>query len=1305
MKSKFILLSLLALLAAGQTAMAETVTYTISGTTEQNGSVNFTVTASSGDASGSASTTWASATATSASVSLPGSINLSFGTNKTSNGMAVKGFLQIEATSSSGGYITLSHASKYIYHVTLKDKDGGIIHEAWNMTKSYTYHFQTILLQTIVVEYATAIPFTDAVISGVDNSYVVSDTDVKPVPTVTWHGTTLTRDTHYTLSWNHSSSAGTATVNATGKGIFSSTSAASKDYTLVWATYTVHFDKNSDIASGSMSDQAFTYSTAQALTANAFTAPTGYIFTGWNTAANGSGDSYTDGQSVSNLTATNGATITLYAQWTDLWGISSGANGTQANPYVITTPAGLNYLASRVNGTDGHAAYNFSGKFFKLDADIAYDPNSLDANGENYTAIGTYQKYFSGSFNGYGHTISGIRINKDKTNNSNDNRYQGLFGAVSGSGTIQNVILNNARITGQNQLGGITGYIPSYHNYTIYNCLVLNTAIITSEMSDDVGVIGGSVGSGSTLNSSYYYNCTLTKGSNNPRTTNIGANNSDCDGARSVHALSLPANVTASGESVEINNAAYFAAGTTVTLSYSSSVPNGYTLSYSYNDGTDHAITGNTFTMPASDVTITATLTYEWTGNGTADNPYQITSYAGLKEFATIVNGTNPNACAELKYDIVCINNTGDANYAKDWVSIGNVSQPYTGTFDGQGYTITGLSTPTNNSSDYVGLFGYMGSGSVVKDVILENAAITGNKHVGVIAGYNNNGTLTHNYYVSCRANSATSNIGTGSGDCNGARGAYTITLTDGVTASGESVEINSATYFAAGTTVTLSYGGTDGIIARDVNNNFIPVTVVGGGVYTFTMPASAVTVSIGVLISYIDENGAEQMCIDYAVLTGEESTIGVDNETKWYVVSSDISFDHQITLFGDVRLILADDKTMAVTAENESGIKMNAKSDLTIYGQSGDTGSLEVTSNSNSIEARNITVNGGTVTATGDDYGIFSRGGTITGGTVTATGNTCGIYSENNNNVIINGGTVAAIATGTDGNGIYSHSTVIINGGSVTATGANCGISSGNSNVRIYGGNVTATGTNSCGISAERGYIELGWTNTSDSITATSYFSGYPVRVKSGQKLWSGQKDSNGDIVYPGDSGTYLQNKEIEDIAGQTLRPYFGTSTAELTLVQGSKDGVTAWWGTFYPGGNYYVLGEGAAAYTMDASHHLYRLGTDGRFIRKNIPVVIIATEATPVSPATSPATATIELYNIGPQGITNSTAINHAPGGNILQGSNSDIQVTDGQVDSQTPCVLSVVNGVVGFYPVANNYNGVIPANKAYYLTTTTP
>jgi uncharacterized repeat protein (TIGR02543 family) len=59
-----------------------------------------------------------------------------------------------------------------------------------------------------------------------------------------------------------------------------------------------------------MNNQDFTYGVAQNLTANTFT-KTGHIFSGWTDGTTG----YTDGQEVSNLTTTNGDTVTLTAQW------------------------------------------------------------------------------------------------------------------------------------------------------------------------------------------------------------------------------------------------------------------------------------------------------------------------------------------------------------------------------------------------------------------------------------------------------------------------------------------------------------------------------------------------------------------------------------------------------------------------------------------------------------------------------------------------------------------------------------------------------------------------------------------------------------------------------------------------------------------------------------------------------------------------------------------------------------------------------------------------------------------------------
>jgi len=80
--------------------------------------------------------------------------------------------------------------------------------------------------------------------------------------------------------------------------------------------YTVAYNKNG--GSGTMSNSSHTYDVSKALSANKFTR-TDYKFTGWNTKSDGSGTSYTDKQSVSNLTSTDGATVTLYAQWKSVY--------------------------------------------------------------------------------------------------------------------------------------------------------------------------------------------------------------------------------------------------------------------------------------------------------------------------------------------------------------------------------------------------------------------------------------------------------------------------------------------------------------------------------------------------------------------------------------------------------------------------------------------------------------------------------------------------------------------------------------------------------------------------------------------------------------------------------------------------------------------------------------------------------------------------------------------------------------------------------------------------------------------------
>ena len=117
-------------------------------------------------------------------------------------------------------------------------------------------------------------------------------------------------------------------------------------------------------------------------------------------------------------------------------------------------------------------------------------------------------------------------------------------------------------------------------------------------------------------------------------------------------------------------------------------------------------------------------------GKGTVDEPYQISNRAELYWFAGLVNGTLPdggekNLSANAILTANIIVNTGvlDANKnlvsksdLTEWKPIGARWSSYTGTFDGQGYTISGLYF-NNPTSSYVGLFGSIGANGKISNV------------------------------------------------------------------------------------------------------------------------------------------------------------------------------------------------------------------------------------------------------------------------------------------------------------------------------------------------------------------------------------------------------------------------------------------------------------------------------------------------------------------------------------------------------------------------------------------------------------
>jgi len=113
--------------------------------------------------------------------------------------------------------------------------------------------------------------------------------------------------------------------------------ATNQTHTASWNAITYDIVFNPNEGTGTIPNQTLTYDSPTNLTENTFTR-TGWTFAWWNTSADGSGTSYSNAQSVENLSTTQGDEITLYAQWTQ----------DDITPPTISNPQG-NTLSIRRN--------------------------------------------------------------------------------------------------------------------------------------------------------------------------------------------------------------------------------------------------------------------------------------------------------------------------------------------------------------------------------------------------------------------------------------------------------------------------------------------------------------------------------------------------------------------------------------------------------------------------------------------------------------------------------------------------------------------------------------------------------------------------------------------------------------------------------------------------------------------------------------------------------------------------------------------------------------------------------------------
>ncbi|WP_138754481.1 GLUG motif-containing protein [Paenibacillus sinopodophylli] len=127
----------------------------------------------------------------------------------------------------------------------------------------------------------------------------------------------------------------------------------------------------------------------------------------------------------------------------------AGGDGSVMNPYLIATADQLSEVRFYPNS------------YFELLNDIDLSNYGI---GHSWEPIGDYSNPFEGSLNGNNHTISNLYVNTDFSN-----VYLGLFGYMQGSGSITNVVLENAYIEGDYEVGALVGYVSdgTFENITV----------------------------------------------------------------------------------------------------------------------------------------------------------------------------------------------------------------------------------------------------------------------------------------------------------------------------------------------------------------------------------------------------------------------------------------------------------------------------------------------------------------------------------------------------------------------------------------------------------------------------------------------------------------------------------------------------------------------------------------------------------------------------------------------------------------------------------------------------------------------
>ncbi len=431
-------------------------------------------------------------------------------------------------------------------------------------------------------------------------------------------------------------------------------------------------------------------------------------------------------------------------------------SGTSVDPYQIATLNNLYWMAVHSSSWSSH---------FVQTANIDASSDSTWNGGSGFPMIGSISgTYFQGTYDGGGHTISGINISQSTSN------YIGMFGFSYGA-TIDSIGVINERIT---QNGSAQGYVGGLlgggTNDTISACYTTGSV----EGVQYVGGLVGYNGSSSTISVSYSSDSVTTVNGNGGGL--VGDNQAPITDCYSTGSVGSSANI---GGLVGYN-------ASTISYSYSTGNVTGYinkggfagynasTLTNCFWDtissgsstgiggGTTTGATGKTTVQMKDPTTFTAAswdTSYWYMGNSMNNGyPYLKWQNPNGTHLVTSVAPSYGTGAPTAPYQIASLDNLYwitqnpsswdlyyqqtaniDASQTSGWNSgagfspIGNGTTDFDGNYDGGGHTISGLYI-SRSTTDYVGLFGL--AFATIDSIGLLNESITGQNDVGGLAGY-----------------------------------------------------------------------------------------------------------------------------------------------------------------------------------------------------------------------------------------------------------------------------------------------------------------------------------------------------------------------------------------------------------------------------------------------------------------------------------------------------------------------------------------------------------------------------------------